>query len=81
MIALVVVAFVTVLARVVAVLALAVLPEVVTAAVHFAAIVLLGFGAVACLVSPASVVGPLALAVAAGLGLGSYDARYHGVEP
>lgn len=78
---LVVAAFVAVLSRLVAVLALAVLPEVVTVAVHFGAIVLLGFGAVACLAQPASVVGPLALAVAAGLGIGSYDARYHGVSP
>lgn len=77
---LVVVAVVTLAARVASVCALALLPEVVTAAVHFSAIVLLGFGALACLAAPASAVGPLALAVAAGLGMGSYDARYHGVD-
>jgi hypothetical protein len=73
--------FVASLARLVAVLALEILPEAVTAAVHLGAIVLLGIGALLCLAAPASTLGPLALAVAAGLGLGSYDARYHGVEP
>ena len=73
--------FVAALARLVAVLALEILPERVTAAVHFSALALMAVGAIACLAAPASTLGPLALSVAAGLGLGSYDARYHGVEP